>query len=105
MSSFVRPPGLSQSGDNHALNHKTGNMTARDASHIAAPPKCTFNSEARFVPHQQGRQKLFLESSKPIFHQEHHLSLESYHEGDLIAHVVGIDNKVKALQLLLELSA
>ena len=97
MKSFVKPPGLAKSGDNDALKFKTAHMNADDAAHIGAPPRCTFNAFARFVKpneYQAVETKL----------KDHHWYMDeaSYHKGDLIAHVAGVDNKVETIKLLLE---
>lgn len=97
MKSFVKPPGLAKSGDNDALKYKTAHMTKDELSHLGVPPRCTFNAFARFVkPAEYSAVETKIKSS-PWFMEE-----ASYHKGDLIAHVAGVDNKVETIQLLLE---
>jgi hypothetical protein len=72
-------------------------MSDEELAHLGAPPRCTFNSFARFVKpteYQVVETKL----------KDHHWYMDeaSYHKGDLIAHVAGVDNKVETIELLLE---
>ena len=97
MKTFVKPPGLAKSGDNDALKHKTSHMSAADLAHLAAPPRCTFNSFARFVQPNE-----YDAVEKHLKEHDWYLDEASYHKGDLIAHVAGVDNKVETIKLLLE---
>ena len=97
MKSFVKPPGLAKSGDNDALKHKTSHMSSTELAHVAAPPRCTFNSFARFVKPNE-----YAAVERHQKDHEFYMDPASYHKGDLIAHVAGVDNKVETIQLLLE---
>ena len=97
MKSFVKPPGLAKSGDNDALKHKTAHMSEAELQHIGAPARCTFNSFARFVKPDEFQAVQTRVKEHPWYMDE-----ASYHKGDLIAHVAGVDNKVETIQLLLE---
>jgi hypothetical protein len=113
MKQFVKPPGLAKSGDNDALKYKTAHMT--DTSHLASPPRCTFNSFARFVPAAtsttttsssvvRSSQSMNVDEQPQVNgeHVAYYMDEASYHKGDLIAHVAGVDNKVETIQLLLQ---
>jgi len=99
MKGFVRPPGLSLSGDNAAMKALLANMHKDKTfdAHVLSPPRCTFNSFAHFLTLGQ--------SIKILDHleeQDWYLDNEHYHKGDFIAHIPGVDNKVEALKLLLQ---
>ena len=103
MKSFVRPPGLSHSGDNAALKALLGGMQRKSVGtksefeqHILAPPRCTFNSFAKFLDPAQ-----YKEAIGSLEQQEWYKSEAFYHKGDFVAHVAGVDNKVTTLELLL----
>lgn len=96
MKSFVRPPGLSLSGDNNAMKDLLKNMEDFD-QHVLSPPRCTFNSFAKFLTLGQS-----LAVMDKLEEQEWYLDNEHYHKGDFIAHTPGVDNKAEALRLLLE---
>lgn len=98
MKSFVKPPGLAKSGDNDALKYKTAHlMEDNDKTHIGAPPRCTFNSFARFVKPNE-----YQSVETKLKDHQWYMDEASYHKGDLIAHVAGVDNKVETIKLLLE---
>lgn len=97
MKTFVKPPGLAKSGDNDALKHKTAHMSKEELRHIGAPARCTFNAFARFVKPDD-----YPAVETRVKEQQWYMDEASYHKGDLIAHVAGVDNKVETIQLLLE---
>jgi mannan polymerase II complex MNN10 subunit len=97
MQSFVKPPGLAKSGDNDALKHKTSQMGTTDVSHLGVPPRCTFNSFARFVKPTE-----YEAIQQSLRDHDWYLDEASYHKGDLIAHAAGVDNKVETIRMLLE---
>ena len=96
MTDFVRPPGLSLSGDNSAMKALLGNMVDFD-DHVLSPPRCTFNSFAKFLTLGQS-----LQIMDHLTEQEWYLDSEHYHKGDFIAHTPGVDNKAECLKLLLQ---
>jgi galactosyl transferase GMA12/MNN10 family len=95
MTDFVRPHGLSLSGDNAALNALMHRMVDRD-DHVLAPPRCTLNSFAKFLTLAQSKEAL-----DHLEDQSWYLDDEHYHKGDFIAHTPGVDNKIACLKLLL----
>mmetsp|Transcript_19504 Transcript_19504/g.25147 ORF Transcript_19504/g.25147 Transcript_19504/m.25147 type:complete len:321 (+) Transcript_19504:106-1068(+) len=98
MKSFVKPPGLAKSGDNDALKYKLKNLVDFD-DRILAPPRCTFNSYAKFVNPAD-----FDRLSATVEHQDWHMSEVYYHKNDFVAHVAGVDNKVETIKMLLEIA-
>jgi hypothetical protein len=96
MNSYVRPPGLSLSGDNNALKALLKQIPGFD-QHVLVPPRCTLNSFARFFSARQVRS-----FSKKLADQEWYMSEDYYHKGDFIAHVAGYDNKAGMMRLLLK---
>lgn len=95
MKAFVRLPGLSLSGDNNALKALLKNMKDLN-EHVLSPPRCTFNSFAKFLTLHQS-----LAIMDHLQEQEWYLDTEHYHKGDFIAHTPGVDNKIECLKLLL----
>jgi galactosyl transferase GMA12/MNN10 family len=95
VTDFVRPHGLSLSGDNAALNALMHRMVDRD-DHVLAPPRCTLNSFAKFLTLAQSKEAL-----DHLEDQSWYLDDEHYHKGDFIAHTPGVDNKIACLKLLL----
>ena len=100
METFVKPKGLSVSGDNDALKHYlTKEMTKEYfEEHILVPPRCTFNSVTVFLPPQEAAAM----TQEKIKQQEWYMHLEKYHKGDFIAHVAGKNNKIDTTALLLK---
>lgn len=99
MTDFVKPKGLAESGDNHALRTLLRGMDGAEfAAHIAAPPRCLFNSVAKFMT-QRERDQL---TDEMVRTQEWYMNLERYHKGDLVAHVAGVDNKIATSEMLLK---
>jgi hypothetical protein len=96
MNSFVRPPGLSLSGDNHAMKALLRDMPNFD-DHIFSPPRCTFNSFAKFLTLSESYSAM-----DKLEEQEWYLDERYYHKGDFIAHTPGYDNKAECLRLLLQ---
>lgn len=101
--SFIRLPGLSQSGDNHSLKYLLGGSFedapkefASFRNHILSPARCTFNSFAKFLTPSQYDYVV-----ENLQEQDWYLSEGWYHKGDLLAHVAGFDNKIETLKLLL----
>jgi hypothetical protein len=98
MKSYVKPIGQSFSGDNHALEDLLRTIPNFD-DHCIAPPRCTFNSFAKFVqkqPDQDARMDKMM--------SEHVMDEGYYHKGDFVAHVAGVDNKRDTIKMLLELA-
>jgi hypothetical protein len=96
MRSFVRPPGMSLSGDNHAMKALLRDMPDFD-DHIFSPPRCTFNSFAKFLTLSES-----ITAMDKLEEQEWYLDERYYHKGDFIAHTPGYDNKAECLRLLLQ---
>ena len=100
MKRFVRPAGLSLSGDNAALKYILAEMETNTKDfhdHVLAPPRCTFNSFGVFLTKRQSYSIM-----DTITEESWYLSLGHYHKGDFIAHVPGMDNKAECLRMLLE---
>lgn len=95
MKQFVRPPGLSLSGDNSAMKSLLKNMEDLN-EHVLSPPRCTFNSFAKFLTLGQSRVAI-----DHLDQQSWYLDDEHYHTGDFIAHTPGVNNKIECLRLLL----
>jgi hypothetical protein len=96
MSSFVRPPGLSLSGDNNAMKAVLSDMKDFD-DHVFSPPRCTFNSFAKFLTLSES-----MTAMDNLEKQEWYFDERYYHKGDFIAHTPGYDNKADCLRLLLQ---
>jgi galactosyl transferase GMA12/MNN10 family len=100
MKDFVRPPGLSLSGDNAALKaflqamHDRGDFD----DHVLVPPRCTFNSFAKFLTVGES---LLIKDHWTETLSSSTTDVEHYYKGDFIAHIPGVDNKVECLKLLL----
>ena len=99
MSEFVKPPGMSTSGDNAALKaYLTQTMDPSEfQQHIAVPARCTFNSVTKFLSPTEAA------AMTPELLQEQvwYLHEEYYHKGDFVAHVAGRNNKIDTTALLL----
>ena len=99
MREFVKPKGLSVSGDNDALRSLLHTIDRVEfEAHIAVPARCLFNSVAKFMTQDERNQLSTLEL---VRQQSWYMDLERYHLGDLVAHVAGVDNKISTTQLLL----
>ena len=96
MKSFVNPPGLSLSGDNHALKALLRDMVDFDA-HVLSPARCTFNSFAKFLAVSESAAVMDALDEQPWYQSE-----DYYHKGDFLAHSPGYDNKEHCLRLLLQ---
>lgn len=96
MESFVNPPGLSLSGDNHALKELLRDMVDFDA-HVLSPARCTFNSFAKFLSVGESAAVMDALDEQPWYQSE-----DYYHMGDFLAHTPGYDNKENCLRLLLQ---
>jgi hypothetical protein len=98
MNDFVRPPGLSLSGDNAALKALLRTMEERNIfhDHVLVPPRCTINSFAHFLTLGESMQIMDHLTEQPWYYDNEH-----YHKGDFIAHIPGFDNKAECLKLLL----
>lgn len=90
MKSFVRKKGQASSGDNMALKFLLKDLMQNNpveyAAHIVVPPRCQFNSVAKFYAPE------FAASLTPDVLQQSpklYMNVETYHKGDLIAHVAG----------------
>jgi galactosyl transferase GMA12/MNN10 family len=114
--SFVRPNGLSLSGDNDAFGHLIRERlglstvdvptalqlsTAIEAtkSPIRFIARCNMNSFGVFVPKASSRSRT---NATNIQQEEWYLSDQWYHDGDFIAHASGVDQKAAAVQMLLK---
>jgi hypothetical protein len=98
MKSFVKPPGLSHSGDNDALKALLHSMPLETLQeHVLAPARCTFNSFIKVVA-----PKFYDQVADNLKEQDFYLAEAYYHKGDFIAHVAGVDNKVDTMKMLLE---
>eukprot|EP00977_Amphora_coffeiformis_P022855 scaffold11639_cov172-Amphora_coffeaeformis.AAC.32 len=99
MKEFVKPKGLSVSGDNDALKaYLIGMDKEYFNAHILVPPRCTFNSVTVFLSPQEAASL----SPEQVKEQHYYMHLEKYHKGDLIAHVAGKNNKIDTTALLLK---
>jgi galactosyl transferase GMA12/MNN10 family len=98
MKDFVRPPGFSLSGDNNAMKALLKTLEDRGSfhDHVLSPPRCTFNSFAKFLTLGQS-----IEIMDHLTEQDWYFDSEHYHKGDFIAHIAGVDNKAECLKLLL----
>lgn len=95
MKTFVRPTGVSHSGDNAALKVLLANMKDFD-EHVVAPARCTFNSFSYVIA-----PKDYERMASDLPRQDSYMDEGWYHKGDFVAHAAGVDNKVGALKLLL----
>ena len=97
MKAWVRPAGLSLSGDNAAFGHLVQERLENpsDAEHIAVPARCNFNAFGVFVNSAQ-------QLRGDVQQQEWYLSENFYHAGDFVAHASGIDQKEAGVALLLQ---
>lgn len=98
MKDFVKPMGMAVSGDNDALKEyltKRMEKSYFDA-HIVVPPRCSFNSVAKFLTHAEATE---LGEAK---NSQFFMDLQSYHKGDLIAHIAGKNNKIDTTRLILK---
>ena len=99
MNSYVQPIGHSFSGDNHALKDLLREFSSTDFNdHCLVPPRCTFNSFAKFVHGSMP------ESSREQLLSERQYNEAYYHQTDFVAHVAGVDNKRDTIQMLLDLA-
>lgn len=98
MKSFVRPPGMSLSGDNAALKAMLTNLPDKEfAEHVAVPPRCTINSFAKFLTVGESDKVM-----ATLEDQEWYMDERYYHKGDFLAHTPGYDNKNECIRALLE---
>ena len=115
LKSYVRPSGLSLSGDNDAFGHMVrrhlmksrGDNDKGDAlkseiespsssQHIRMIPRCTMNSFGAFVPSANDA------VTTDITKEEWYINPDQwYYSGDFIAHASGIDQKDAGIKLLL----
>lgn len=98
LSSFVMPIGQSISGDNDAFKHLLRTIPEFN-QHCLVPPRCTFNSFAKFIDPDQ-----LATAKAAITEQSYYMDEAYYHKGDFVAHVAGISNKKDTIKLLLELA-
>ena len=101
MKEFVKPKGMAVSGDNDALKaYLKGMDTTEFEAHIRVPPRCLFNSVAKFMTADQQHAG----QERPEWWYSHLQlnKLESFHKGDFVAHVAGVDNKITTSALLLQ---
>lgn len=119
MKSFVRPKGLSLSGDNEAfgslirkhlnIQKYSTSQQIQDAlakqTNIAMPSRCNLNSFGVFVKtsavRKQPQPEQVLQQQQQDDVPEWYLSQDFYHDGDFIAHASGIDQKAVGVELLL----
>ena len=99
MKEFVKPKGLSVSGDNDALKaYLLGMSKEYFDEHILVPPRCTFNSVTVFLSPEEAASM----TQEEVEEQPWYMHLEKYHKGDLIAHVAGKNNKIDTTAMLLK---
>lgn len=97
---FVKPMGLSESGDNAALVDYLRSMDPSYFNeHILEPPRCLFNSVAKFLTKEEKKLLVGPDSVKKL---QYYMSSDRYHKTDLVAHIAGVDNKVETTELLLK---
>jgi Protein of unknown function, DUF273/galactosyl transferase GMA12/MNN10 family len=99
MTAFVRPPGMSLSGDNHALKSLLAATLPNNNfnDHVLVPSRCTLNAFAKFLTVSESLTVMSTNLNK----QPWFLSQDYYHKGDFLAHAPGYDNKAECLRLLL----
>lgn len=99
MSEFSLAKGQADAGDNEAMKVLLRNMNKIDYDEkVAAPPRCQFNSVAKFfTPAQAAR----MTPQALLKNERLFLNVENYHKGDFIAHAAGINNKVATTGMLL----
>ena len=101
MKEYVKPKGMSVSGDNDALKAFLSNMDETEfQQHIRVPSRCQFNSVAKFMTKKE------FDTMTPdlVKKQTWYMHHEYYHKGDFIAHVAGVDNKITTTEMLLKLA-
>jgi hypothetical protein len=99
MSSFVKPKGLSISGDNDALKHYLTHHPELFESHILTVPRCYFNSVATWM--QEGQDPNVAQEKNRLRVGTAKSDLQIYHRGDFVAHVAGeVDKLEGTLELL-----
>jgi hypothetical protein len=96
MTTYVRPPGFSLSGDNAAMKALLKDLPDFD-KHVLVPPRCTINSFARFLTVPESKHVM-----DTLEDQEWYMSDRFYHKTDFIAHTPGYDNKAECIRLLLQ---
>ena len=117
LRSYVRPKGLSLSGDNDAFGHLVRQrlqlpeeswtaVQAADAAqidpHIRMPARCNLNSFGVFVTNIQESDPVIPMDKSEKKLPEWYQSDLFYHAGDFIAHASGIDQKSLGVELLLQ---
>lgn len=99
MSSFVLPKGLAISGDNDALKYFLTTHPELFDSHILKVPRCYFNSVATWMVEGQDPAEALTKNRKKV--GTANSDYQIYHRGDFIAHVAGVNDKLKgAIDLL-----
>lgn len=101
MKNYIKPHGLSRSGDQDSFKAYLAALGSEFDKHAAVPPRCTFNSFAYFVTPRQ-LEKLFQDGT--LKEQKWYRNEAYYHKGDLLAHVAGYNNKELPVQMLLDLA-
>jgi len=88
MKDFVKPKGLTKSGDNDALKDYLSSMDKEYfREHIAVPPRCLFNSVAKWTKNEEFA-SLSPEALKQSKYGQYNMDMV-YHKGDFVAHVAG----------------
>jgi galactosyl transferase GMA12/MNN10 family len=119
LKSFVRPSGLSLSGDNDAFGYlvrkiepsfdnipatalrESVDSDSKAPSHIRMIPRCRLNSFGAFVPFTVSNQTV-----ADVAKDEWYIHSDQwYYAGDFIAHASGIDQKDVGVELLLARAA
>ena len=98
MKEFVKPKGLSVSGDNDALKYLltkmyTENKTWFNAT-IITPPRCLFNSCNKFITNEQSTYYTKLLKYNQTAMIPYYMDPLMYHKNDFIAHVAGKFSKL-----------
>ena len=106
MKEYVKPPGLSKSGDNDALQALLASRKEKMGqehfdTHFLVPPGCTFNAFAHFLSPKETKET-DEELKKHYWYKDK--SYAMYHKGDLLAHVAGFNNKEDSIQMLLDIA-
>lgn len=100
MDAYVRPKGLSVSGDNDAFFAFLRDMSQEYfEEHILVPPRCQFNSVTKWVTPKEAKE--LKKDPKSIKEQPYYMHPEYYHQGDLIAHIAGRNNKIDTTKEML----
>jgi hypothetical protein len=98
--SFVKPKGISISGDNDALKALLKDRGQDALDHVLELPDCVFNASPLWMSPNEPPEAFYVNATCWANHTVQYF--RKYHKGDFVAHARGIDNKAIAIQQLLE---